>query len=112
MKIKDKLIHLLGGFTNDDWHVLATSNVKPVYVQRSVRTIRAAYSVRDELHQAPDDGVRIELMAQLANKILEDQLVVFRTAPRYPGESEYPRDTYATIRVEEPTDEVEAYGMQ
>lgn len=111
MKIKDKLIHLLGGFTNDDWHVLATSNVNPAYVQRSVRTLKAGYCISDLRHQPPDDFLQHELMAKLANTIMEEKLVTFYTKPRYPGESEYPQDIYATIKVVEPMEEGEAYEM-
>ena len=112
MKIKDKLIHLLGGFTNDDWHVWATSTVKQAYVQRSVRTLKTGYCISDLRHQPPDDFLQHELMAKLANTIMEEKLVTFYTKPRYPGESEYPQDVYATIKVVEPMEEGESYEMQ
>lgn len=115
MKIKDKLIHLLGGFTKDDMPYINPENKIDHYtfhVQQPVRTLKAGYCISDLRHQPPDDFLQHELMAKLANTIMEEKLVTFYTKPRYPGESEYPQDVYATIKVVEPMEEGESYEMQ
>lgn len=114
MNIKNKLIHLLGGFTKDDMPYINPENKIHHYtshVQQQVRTLKAAYCISDLWHQPPDDFLQRELMAKLANTIMEEKLVTFYTKQRYPGESEYPQDVYATIRVVEPMEEGEAYEM-
>ena len=114
MKIKDKLIHLPGGLTREDHLFMDHASKIHHYsfaIKQPVRTLKAGYCVSDLRNQPPDDFLQHELMAKLANTILEEKLVSFYTKPRYPGESDYPQDVYATIKVLEPMDEGEAYEM-
>lgn len=115
MKIKDKLIHLLGGLTREEHLFMDHASKIHRYsftIEQPVRTLKAGYCISDLRHQPPDDFLQHELMAKLANTILKEKLVSFYTKPRYPGESDYPQDVYATIKVVEPMDEGEAYEMQ
>lgn len=107
MKIKDKLIHLLGGLTREDHLFMDHASKIHGYsstIEQPVRTLKAGYCISDLRHQPPDDFLQHELMAKLANTILEEKLVAFYTKPRYPGESDYPRDVYAMIRVVDTTE--------
>lgn len=109
MKIKDKLIHLLGGLTREEH--LFMDHASKITIEHPVRTLKAEYCVSDLRHQPPDDFIQHELMAKLANTILEEKLVSFYTKPKYPGESDYPLVACATIKVVEPMDEGEEYGL-
>lgn len=106
MKIKDKLIHLLGGLTREE-HLFMdhASKIHGYSIEQPVRTLKAGYCISDLRHQPPDDFLQHELMAKLANTILEEKLVSFYTKPRYPGEIDYPQDVYATIKVVEPMEQ-------
>ena len=107
MKIKDKLIHLLGGFTREDHLFIDHASKIHRYfstIEQPVRTLKAGYCISDLRHQPPDDFLQHELMAKLANTILEEKLVTFYTKQRYPGESDYPQDVYATIKVVDTTE--------
>lgn len=107
MKIKDKLIHLLGGLTREEHLFMDHASKIHRYsfmIEQPVRTLKAWYCISDRRHQPPDDFLQHELMAKLAKKILEEKLVSFYTKPRYPWESDYPQDVCAMIRVVDTTE--------
>ena len=78
MKIKDKLIHLLGGLTEED----AIVRTRPVIsISRfSMETLRVQHIVRQEMLQRyPEymDRVHNDMTYRIADRMLEEHLVEF-----------------------------------
>jgi len=109
MKIRNRLIHLLGGYTKNEYLMNNNTKVRtPIFcADKPTRTLKAGYCIADQHRQPPEKWVKNELMARLANRILDENLVGFYTAPKNTGESEYPQEVTAIIRVVEPFDRTE-----
>jgi hypothetical protein len=102
MKIKDRLIHLLGGHTKEE--VLKYSRPVVHVNNAHIKKIKAGYCISDPHRQPPESWLKNELAAKLINKMLEENLITYYTVPRSTGESDYPQDVYAVVNVVESTD--------
>ena len=102
MKIKERLIHLLGGVTEEEFF-MAAKEARPMIARESpVRTIKAGYCIVDSMHAPPEKYLKNELMSRIANKILEEKLIQFYIVPHSTGESNYPQDVMAIVKVVPP----------
>lgn len=101
MNIKEKIIHMLGGFTKEETVFMNSAAImQPIAREsRDIRRFKVGYFIQDPRHQPPEEFIKNELMAKLANRILEENLVEFYTAPRDTGSNEYPQEVYAVIDV-------------
>ena len=111
MKIKDRLIHSLGGYTKEEYDKKISTNPACKYASNTapIRTLKAGYVINDSFREPPENWLKNELTARLANKMLEDKLVTFYTATRNTGPVQYPYDVYAMVKIVEPSD---VWGMK
>jgi hypothetical protein len=86
MKIKEKLIHMLGGLTEED--VMIRTRPQRVAVSRfSIRTLRVCQIVRpDMLDGCPDymEHVRKDMAYQIGDKMTEECLIEFSSKEETP----------------------------
>jgi hypothetical protein len=101
MRIRNRLIHLLGGYTRED----ISKKCFVTASEHNVRTLKAKLVINDLRRMPSESFTKNELMARLANQILEEGLVAFSTSAHDTGESDYPQDVNAIIKVVEPSDE-------
>lgn len=104
MKIKSKIVHLLGGITKEEFNVFTRGSQPMIARERPIKTIKAAYCVIDSRHAPSDRYLENELMTKIANKIIEEKLIQFYTVPRNTDEGLYPQDVIALLKVVPPDD--------
>lgn len=80
MKIRNKLIRLLGGRTEEEYRFLADKmKVRPpVYsCEMPIVRLKAGYTCRYPLEDPSEEWIREKLAEDIAKKMLEDGLITF-----------------------------------
>lgn len=80
MKIKNKLIRLLGGRTEEEFRFLADKmKVRPPVYSCEVPIVRlkARYVCRSPLEDPDEEWIRETLAGEIAKKMLEEELITF-----------------------------------
>ena len=102
MKIKEKIIHLLGGYTKNEYQM--NNNVKariPVFeCERPIETVKAGFT-NDGRREIPEDWLKEELAMKIAKKMVEDSLIAFYSV-KHSGEPAGPITVYAQADVARP----------
>ena len=87
MKIKDKFIHMLGGYTEKEYNI-SKMRMNIAVCERPVVTLKAGYLVNRH-DPISETFIRNELTAKLANRMLDEGFIQFVTS----SESEYGTST-------------------
>lgn len=78
-KLKDKLIHLFGGLTEED--VLIRTRPVPVHVEpKRIEKIRICNIVLPEFEDGYVDFVKREMAQKICDKMLESGMILFELA--------------------------------
>ena len=78
-KLKDKLVHMLGGFTEEDVRI-RTRPVRCAVSRFSIRTLKVHQVIRPEvlaIYPEYMDSARKDIAFQLAEKMIEENLIEF-----------------------------------
>lgn len=108
MSIKEKLIHKLGGYTEDERIIHKTEIVnKYEYSHRQIVELTACYEY-DPTQEMPDRELHRWLAADLAEKMADNNLIEFSSRASM-GSPDY-RVWYAKVKVVQPVD-MEVYNV-
>lgn len=81
MKIREKLIHALGGFTKEEYEPMREAAQMPIpicKVERPIRELKARFAIREQ-EPIPDiDWIKRRLAEQIANGAIDEGLVQLR----------------------------------
>ena len=78
-KLKDKLIHLFGGLTEED--VIIRTRPVPVRIEpHRIEKIRICHIVRPEFEDGYMDFVKRKMAQNICDKMLESGMILFESA--------------------------------
>ena len=104
MRIRNKLIKLLGGMTTPEYYAAVREaawdeQTKTVFrVNHDIRTLKASMIVNDHIN-IPMDVIRRELAQKIADGMFEDHAVTYETSnERFASDGPY-RDVTAMVKV-------------
>ena len=106
MKIKDRIIHLLGGYTKSEYTMNNNTKVRrPVYsCERRIETLKAKYSCTRVPADEMINHIEKDLAIQLALKMMAEGFVTYRTNLENDPRTERP-EIYATVHVVRPVED-------
>ena len=81
MKIREKLIHALGGFTKEEYEPMRAAAQMPIpicKVERPIKELKARFAIREQ-ETIPDiDWIKRRLAEQIANGAIDEGRVQIR----------------------------------
>ena len=110
MKIKDKIIHLFGGYTSEEYKKIYAITQMPIpiaKVERNIRTLRTVFRSNkfNGAINVPIEMIKEDLAIKLATSAMAEGLIDFQTK-----ETEDSTYTEANIKIVEPIKE-DKYGI-
>ena len=92
MKIKERIIHALGGFTKEEYEPMRMAAQMPVpicRVERQIKELKASVAVNKCGPRPSMDYIKRRLAEKIANRAVEEGLVLIQVTER---DSEYTYD--------------------
>lgn len=97
MRIRDKLIHFLGGYTKSDYKNRPVNTV--IKQEMPIRTIKVAYTLNSDYSEEEKKYIKEDMIIRLAKRMDEENLVLFKYQVDDPTINPH---MYAIVRVIEP----------